>query len=256
MRNESVDGLGSLVMGDDKGIRHRQIGNARLNLAERYLSGEIGFHLHFEVFNAEEYCIFFQRAEIRDDFSMCDETGKARIGTPDSPTAADRHDGHVDMTVFVDVAELVKSPETFPISSVVRLQALYDCFNPGRDTFEQGLHPILELCRVNEDREGIPTTGGITIGKNQLPDKVVKAGTQVIGKLANFDTPFNRSVRSFASEYPDLLSGVGMNLVGNELSIGFAEGLDISFQRFQYLFSTLNLGVNTDCSHDLCNLPK
>ncbi len=127
-----------------QGVVDREVGYSVLNLAKSYLNEQVGVHLHFWITDSEKYCIFLKRARVTGDTTALKQLNEMGIATPNE-SPFNNEDTHVEMPVFVNIAESMKSPEVRPIASVVRLQSLDDCLDPLRDPSEQGFLLTLEL---------------------------------------------------------------------------------------------------------------
>ncbi len=151
--------------------------------------------------------------------------------------------------MFVNVTESVQSPKRLKrpsncVESIVRLQVLNGCYDLRRDPLEQGIHLILEIYLTEADRESVAGSGSLAVCEDELPNKMVKTGTEMIDDFTKVDTPVNGGVRCFISEHPNLLSIFNMSLMGNQISLGFTEDLDFIVKKIRYLFSTFDFGTD------------
>lgn len=132
-----------------------------------------------------------------------------------------------------------------PVPSIARLRSIDDCKRLISDSFQPTLSPVLVLRGVVEDREGSVIGRRAAIGNNELPDEVVKSRTKVVENIPDddMDTVGNRG--QIGVQYPSMLTGFSIELVGNSASLRFMEGFNIPFKLFQMFLRTCYLRDDT-----------
>lgn len=236
------------------GLADVQIGNVRLSVGERYVKRWVEIHVHLTVWNDEQFCALFHRADVEDDLIHTDESvDNLHMVTSaiDSRDIANMEHRSVEIPMLINVAKTVESPKV-KIPTLVRLKPLDDCLRRWMDPAEAGFHCGLKLDFGLHDGKGVMPTGGLPVGDNKLPDEVVKPSTKVVDDVPDFKTPFRRSDGG-AVEYPELLTGIDIDVARDRIELGLSEELNFILKNVQFLTRVFDLGIGTE--HKSCNLP-
>lgn len=226
----------------------------RDSLGKLYVNGEIDIHYHFWVSDSENYCILFQRPSVGRELTLLGQGNKTWVCAANSRTPPNTgNSNHIEMPMFVNVIEHMQSPEVLKkVVSVVRLHPLNQCLDPAVDPIEHGFRLVLELFTAQEDRESVAVPLGrcLPIGEDKLLNQVIKGRAEVIQNFTDSDRPFYGDVWGLTSKYPNLMTGLWLNLFGDEMTLGFDECIDFPVQRTQLLMRPVELGVDADeCCH-------
>jgi hypothetical protein len=119
-----------------------QVANPRVTIAERYLKRWLEIHIHIWVTDAEQYCIFLNRA--KEGVNHPGSDGSHLLTAAIDPPYVVCNEGCMQMPVFVNVAKFMESPKRL-IPSVIGLQPLNICLDPNIDASQQGFRLGLEL---------------------------------------------------------------------------------------------------------------
>ncbi len=187
MPEYTVDGIDDLTKATAYGIDCGGPGNVTI---ERYVEGEVGFHFHIFVWDADRdrhlgnYCI---RLKWPIDDSSREDTsiGAAR---PDR-TLIRKNLGCGEQLVFISRVKFLKEPESLClwIRSEVRLQLVDFCDRrPMPDAFDP---PITAepLMLSQTDRERDSFVGKIATGES--PCDVIKNGSSIMNTIADDECP-------------------------------------------------------------------
>jgi len=211
------------------------------SLAKRYADGWIELHIHIFAGDSGEFCALFHSALVDGIWvTTPHDDGQSWVEYSTICSSGDE----IEMSMFVGVAQGLKPEQhTVPVGvpSVVRLIPLDRCLCLPGHSFDFRPTVPLEVFGAVTDRECIEPRGGLAIGINELPSKVIEGGSEVVQGISDDRAKSNRRRRGIPLDAPDFLAGLRVELTDDVTRLRFGEGLNFPLQGFQVLVRPCNL---------------
>jgi hypothetical protein len=257
--------LEHLLLGVDPDVSERVPDVERISVLERYRQGDLAIHLHMRVrtrasqANAENLCALVVRSSPNVmDVSGIDMSDILDVAEPKQrPVWADRlhrlsHEkGWLQEVMLVRTVEAIELPQGMTPdhvdrltqrileSTVVWLDALNNC-PVFRARSLQGVFgslrvPFAFLVEDWECRATLPSSRCASTQDDELPDQFVQQRPQVMGELANEDSPF--PARRISRYAKDVLARLTIELTDETAIYLLEKGGDFLIEEGQVLIS-------------------
>jgi hypothetical protein len=200
--------------------RFKRLSNARLDflkrlgdsrtLAEQYLNGDGGFHLHM-LFGGAAWCAKYM--------SCCALDGSGNYNNA-------RLNIHKTI-VFVEVAKVSKISN--PLASFVWLQPLDDCHMSVADALEVGISLSIKSLSFAFNGELSSRWSFVGVEECESVDEIIERTAKVVASLSNENGDFWRDGNCRALSYPrsyyNIVRRIGIKLGYESISVFFREDI-------------------------------
>jgi hypothetical protein len=168
------------------------------------------------------------------------------IGSVVLPPGNDSETGNAccyQHSVLIDNVEGVDDIKVVP--SPVRFQFLSDAHRFVAGTLYFSFNFGFVFLGAFDNRKFGKSTGGLIVGKNELPREMVKRGSKVMNDLADNDAPMPRQLE-IPVKSKDFISRLRIVLGSDRIMIGTPEAVDLGFKVTDVLFGPLDLNYGRE----------
>ncbi len=137
-------------------------------------------------------------------------------------------------SVLVGVTKFMELPKRI-IPSLIWFQSLKETDGFGVDALYFSQHAGFKTVRIPRYRKSVVTSNHAAIQCNQVTDKIIEGGPQVVNNVADYRPPAWGWVLGDL-EPVDIASAIRFVLDDNGIRVGIKEGADLRFQLTDVLF--------------------